>query len=443
VLLLTAFLCLLLLGLAPKASAAGSGAFSPTGSMSTPRSGAAAAPLPDGRVLVAGGSVGGRIERVFPTAEVFDPGTNSFSSAGIGSMSVPRSDAVAAPLPGGRVLVAGGFTDRGPMLSTAEIFNPATNSFSSAGIGSMSVPRVGAAAAPLPDGRVLVVGGCCSSVFPYSLSSAEVFDPATNSFSSAGIGSMSVPRSGAVAAPLPDGRVLVAGGGQGVGTGGSAEVFNPATNSFSSAGIGSMSVPRSDAVAAPLSDGRVLLAGGFNPSGGALSEPSSAEVFDPATGTFSSAGIGSMSVERRGAAAAPLPDGRVLVAGGHIGVGSDLSSAEIFAPVSCRGKQATIVGTSVADQIFGGPKADVIVGVGGNDKLSGLAGKDVICGAEGNDTLKGGAGNDQLSGQKGNDKLYGQKGKDKLSGKGGKDTLKGGPGKDILKGGAGKDKQVQ
>jgi Ca2+-binding RTX toxin-like protein len=256
-------------------------------------------------------------------------------------------------------------------------------------------------------------------------------------------GSMSTPRSGAAAAPLPGGRVLVAGGS----VGGfriervfpTPEVFDPATNSFSSAGIGSMSVPRSDAVAAPLSDGRVLLAGGFNPSGGALSEPSSAEVFDPATGTFSSAGIGSMSVERRGAAAAPLPDGRVLVAGGHIGVGSDLSSAEIFAPVSCRGKQATIVGTSVADQIFGGPKADVIVGVGGNDKLSGLAGNDLICGGQGDDTLSGGAGNDRLYGEEGNDTLWGLKGKDKLSGQAGDDKLKGGPGKDTLKGGAGKD----
>ena len=110
---------------------------------------------------------------------------------------------------------------------------------------------------------------------------------------------------------------------------------------------------------------------------------------------------------------------------------------------TCRGKQATIVGTGGADQITGTPAADVIVGLGGKDKLSGLAGKDVICGGKGNDTLKGGAGNDQLSGQKGDDKLYGQKGNDKLSGKGGKDILKGGPGKDTLKGGAGKDKQVQ
>jgi Ca2+-binding RTX toxin-like protein len=461
VLLGVAFLCLLALGLAPRASAAGPGFFSPTGSMSVPRFHAAAAPLPDGRVLVAGGS---NASGDLLSAEVFNLATNSFSSAGIGSMSVRRYAAAAAPLPDGRVLVVGGSNTTFPyFLSSAEIFDPATGSFSSAGIGSMSVPRSGAAAAPLPDGRVLVAGGLNSdSSGDHYLSSAEVFNPATNSFSSAGIGSMSVRRYYTAAAPLRDGRVLV-GGGQ-YNDGGlyscylsSAEVFNPAANSFSSAGIGSMSIPRSEAAAAALPDG-VLVAGGIydtlfrgcsTPLGGCAG--SSAEVFNPATNTFCSAGIGPMSVRRFGAAAAPLAGGRVLVAGGLGGDGNRLSSAEVFAAgsappapsASCRGKQATMLGTDGADQITGTPGADVIVGLGGADKLSGLAGKDVICGAKGNDTLKGGAGNDQLSGQKGNDKLYGQKGNDRLSGKAGSDTLKGGPGKDTLKGGAGKDKQVQ
>jgi RTX calcium-binding nonapeptide repeat (4 copies) len=83
---------------------------------------------------------------------------------------------------------------------------------------------------------------------------------------------------------------------------------------------------------------------------------------------------------------------------------------------TCKGKPATIVGTSGNDVREGTPGKDVMVGLGGNDKLSGLAGNDTIC---------GGSGKDALLGQKG------------------KDTLKGGPGKDKLKGGAGKDKQIQ
>jgi Ca2+-binding RTX toxin-like protein len=336
--LLVAFLCFLVVGLAPQASAAGSGAFSPTGSMSVPRPGAAAAPLPEGRVLVVGGDIGfGASFRSMQSTEAFDPATGTFSPTG--SMSVPRVRATAAPLPDGRVLVAGGndhgrnldFSFRDNYLSSAEVFNPTTNAFSSAGIGSLSTPGVAAAAAPLPDGRVLVVGGSTSGAGP--VSSAEVFDPATNSFSSAGIGSMSAPR--AVAAPLPDGRVLVAGGGY----------------------------------------------------------------FD--------------------------------------------ASAEVFAPVSCRGRQATIVGSDGADQIAGTRGADVIMGVGGDDWLSGGAGNDLICGGQGDDTLKGGPGKDSLKGGADKDSLTGGVGKDSLKGGPGKDVLKGGPGKDILKGGGGKDKQVQ
>jgi Ca2+-binding RTX toxin-like protein len=453
VLLGIASLCLLALGPAPQASAAGPGFFSPTGSMSVRRASAVAAPLPGGRVLVAGGSNFDGIAhtRLIASAEVFDPATGTFSPAGIGSLSVARDGAAAAPLPDGRVLVVGGCCSSplgGQLLSSAEVFDAATGSFTSTGIGSMSGPRFGAVAAPLPDGRVLVAGGSDDN---NTLSSAEIFNPATGTFSAAGIGSMSVPRSGAAAAPLPDGRVLVVGGGS-PSAYSSAEIFDPATNTFSSAGIGSLSVARSRAAAASLPDG-VLVAGGFWPS---------AEVFNPATGTFSSAGIGSMCVPRVNAAAAPLPGGRVLVAGGDNfdTIAHTLASAEIFAAgsapasptcgaasappsASCRGRQATMVGTDGPEQISGTPAADVIAALGGKDKLSGLAGQDVICGGKGNDTLKGGGGKDQLTGQKGNDKLYGQKGNDKLSGKAGNDTLKGGPGKDTLKGGAGKDKQVQ
>jgi hypothetical protein len=76
------------------------------------------------------------------------------------------------------VLVAGGFTGFSG-LSSAEVFNPQTNSFTSAGIGPMGTARVDAAAAPLPDGRVLVAGGL--TLGGSFLSSAEIF-AATNAF---------------------------------------------------------------------------------------------------------------------------------------------------------------------------------------------------------------------------------------------------------------------
>jgi hypothetical protein len=316
-----AALCAALLMPQP-AAAAGSGSFSPTGSLSVPREGAGAAPLPDGRVLVAGGYFFDGAHRFLATAEAFNPPAGGFSTAGIGSMGTARYFAAAAPLLDGRVLVTGGETP--PMFAvtkTAEVFNPQTGTFSP--VGPMQAARDGHAMALLPDGRVLVAG--------VGTPNAEVFNPQTNTFSSAGIGQMSTTRIGPIAAPLLDGRVLVAGG---LGPGGrlsSAEVFNPQTNTFSSAGIGSMTTPRYLAAAARLPDGRVLVAGGQTSSNVSTA---SAEVFDPATNSFSSAGIGSMGTARTTPVAAPLPDGRVLVAGGVMQsptASNYLSSAEIFA----------------------------------------------------------------------------------------------------------------
>jgi len=302
------------------AAAAGSGSFSPTGSMSVPREGAGAAPLPDGRVLVAAGYFYDGSDRFLASAEAFNSQAGSFSTAGIGSMGTARYFAAAAPLRDGRVLVTGGETPPAfAVTKTAEVFNPQTGAFSP--VGPMEVARDGHAMALLPDGRVLVVGA--------GTPNAEVFDPQTNTFSSAGIGQMSTPRLAPIAAPLADGRVLVAGG-MASGYLSSAEIFDPQTNTFSSAGIGSMTTPRVFAAAAPLPDGRVLIAGGQTSS--SVHATASAEVFDPATNTFSSAGIGSMGTARSTPVAAPLGDGRVLVAGGsQPGTGTYFSSAEIFA----------------------------------------------------------------------------------------------------------------
>jgi hypothetical protein len=244
--------------------------FVPTGSMSVVRNRPIAAPLPDGRVLVAGG------EDMNPwsSAEIYDPATGSFSALGIGSLSKPREEAAAAALPDGDILIAGGASPpNGGNLADAELFDPVTGTFSAAGLGHMAAPRVGPAAASLPGGEVLIVGGFDGRD---PVSSAEVFDPATLRFSSLGIGAMSTGRWGPVAAPLPDGKVLVAGGATRDGITASAEVFDPATGQFSSAGVGQMTTGRMEAGVAPLPDGDVLIAGGS----GATGELSSAEVFD-------------------------------------------------------------------------------------------------------------------------------------------------------------------
>ena len=155
------------------------------------------------------------------------------------------------------MLVAGGF-DGFIDLSSAEAYDPATNAW--APVGSMGTARFEAAAAPLPDGRVLVAGGNYYDGATHYLRSAETYDPATNPFSSAGIGAMGTARKGPGAAPLPDGRVLVAGGYDGPSFLSGAEIF-AATNSFS------FRVKRGRLIVSVQASGKVLVSDAASPLG--------------------------------------------------------------------------------------------------------------------------------------------------------------------------------
>jgi Ca2+-binding RTX toxin-like protein len=119
---------------------------------------------------------------------------------------------------------------------------------------------------------------------------------------------------------------------------------------------------------------------------------------------------------------------------------------------TCKGKTATIVGTSGDDRgataLVGTSGRDVIAGLSGNDEIKGLNGKDLACGGPGNDVIKGGAkgdklagggGRDKVNGGAGGDNIGGQGGGDKLIGRGGSDTIRGHRGKDVLKGNGGSD----
>jgi hypothetical protein len=325
---------------APSAAGHVQGSYARTGDMAVPRSGATAAPLADGRVLVAGGHdpTNFDVVTVLHSAEIFDPRTGTFSPTG--SMTVPRDDAASAPLPDGRVLIAGGNNTDQPShaLKSAEIFDPATGSFTPT--GDMSVARNEPVAAPLPDGRVLVAGG------DFYEESAEIFDPRTGTFSPTG--SMAIHRDGAVAAPLPYGRVVVLGGTLDQ----SAEIFDAATGRFNLTGGPTPTLWT--AAAAPLPDGRVLVAGGGQDFG------VSGRIFDPLTATFAS--TPSMTTGRYEPAAAPLADGRVLVAGTSpiqagldpVGPLKESRSAELFKPdLSYRldGRRLT-VSVAVAGRLF-------------------------------------------------------------------------------------------
>jgi hypothetical protein len=293
---------------------------------------AAAAPLPSGDVLIAGGADG--TAAPISTAEVFDPTTGMFTTTG--SMTSPRMGASAAPLPNGDVLVAGGQATMGSnvSLASAELFDPVAGTFTALP-HLMTTTRSFAAAALLPDGEVLIAGGVNAGG---NLSSAELFDPATGKFRTTG--ALITARAGAVAASLPGGDVLVAGGGLTSG-----ELYDPATNSFTAA-QSSMTTPRVWAVASPLPNGKVLIAGGFA-NGKFLS---SAEVFDPQSQTFAALPE-SLTSLRSGGIAAPLPDGDVLIAGGDDMAIHLLTSPEVFVSAP----EAATAGGDFGGQTVGDP----------------------------------------------------------------------------------------
>jgi hypothetical protein len=216
-----------------------------------------------------------------------------------------------ALLPNGKVLVAGGFGTEA--LNSAELFNPATGTFSNVA-AAMLAHRQGPSAVTLPDGRVYIAGGFGAGA------TAEYFDPQTGGFSPAP--SMLTERFDAAAALLPDGRVLIAGGNYYTTNYSSAEIFDPATGTYTP--TGSMSVAKTEMVTAPLQDGRVLVAGGF--VAGPETMLSSAEIYDPKTGAFSP--TTSLAIPRADSAGTVLADGRVLIAGGR----GPVQTAEIFSP---------------------------------------------------------------------------------------------------------------
>jgi len=139
--------------------------------------------------------------------------------------------------------------------------------------------------------------------------------------------------SGHSATLLADGRLLVAGGVKSSGGTAAADVFDPATSTWSTAAP--MGVMRASHAATLLSDGRVLVTGGSTVSTSASQgyvNNASAEIYDPVANTWTA--TPPMSVARSHHTATLLADGKVLVVGGENATYLVEASAEIYDPVA-------------------------------------------------------------------------------------------------------------
>jgi len=298
------------------------GAFTgPVYSFAFHQGGSTSTMLADGRVLVVGGVFSTNSAVTRSTVDLFSSQDGAFSKTT--TTVAPRYYATATLLADGRVLVAGGidYTATGfPLLASAELFDPATDTFHAT--GSMSTTRDHATATLLPNGKVLIAGG--EHLSYTGTTSAELYDPVTGTFSATG--SLNVGRYSATATLLRDGNVLVAGGSGGGGY--SVEIYDPASGTFNLA-ANHLATPRTMATATLLPSGKVLVAGGHNDVADVTLGDT--EIYDPATGAFSAGG--NLSVPREQHTANLLDDGRVLIAGGFIDSPQTyIHSSELYDP---------------------------------------------------------------------------------------------------------------
>jgi hypothetical protein len=232
-----------------------SGTWSPAPPLSVPRCFHSSTRLADDRVLVAGGRFGTGGSEVHASAEIYDPVTGAWSPAG--SLSTPREGHSATLLPDGQVLVVNGYYQT--WLASAEVYDPVSGAWNEIA-APLACHGVAHTATLMFDGRVLIVGGACGAGTPGIRDDVEIYDPATLTW----LATTALPavREAHTASVLPDGSVLIVGGDNGdLPRYDSALIYDPASGLSSP--TGSLATGRRNHTATLLDDGSVLVAGGW------------------------------------------------------------------------------------------------------------------------------------------------------------------------------------
>ncbi|GEO07736.1 Kelch repeat-containing protein [Segetibacter aerophilus] len=306
----------------------------------------AATMLPGGKVFISGGfkkGPDGYSQLYSKTSEIFDPQSHSFMLAT--SMSTERCAHAATAMPDGNVLVTGG--SNGHHLSSAELYNSKSGKWEA--LPDMKAARSGHDAILLPDNRVLIIGGSSRSetfaeLFDYKsrqfvqvipapinlsgaasimlkngivlivggsvnnqpVNSGLLFDPKSGTFTETG--KMSIVRHKSSIALLPDGNALVVAGANNRDWKGkykSTEIYNVQTNSFSAGPELNFERFKLMNAVITLKDGSILVSGGDK----------HIEILKPGAAKFET--IGELEQPLYYSTSTLLKDGSTLIAGGY------------------------------------------------------------------------------------------------------------------------------
>ena len=303
--------------------------------------------LQDGRFMAIGGITGpfgsgsNFFAKVLRTCEIYDPATGAWTVTA--NMSKFRAGSNSFVMPDGRVLVAGGTEGNGShelhdvadllgtSQKTTEIYNPATDSWSSG--PNMTEFKAGAMSVVLADGRWLVSGGVTHTIFfgleiPDFSDNQQIYNPATNSWSNTtslkdkrALGGMSL---------MANGQVFIAGGGGGdifnIGPIKDTEVYNPSSGSTTAKP--NLSQESAFNICVSLGGNRVMIVGGAR---GDLVDPipnSNTWIYDHSTGSIT-AGV-PMTEAHAGGVVSLLEDGTIYVGGGESNSGTATIAARSY-----------------------------------------------------------------------------------------------------------------
>jgi N-acetylneuraminic acid mutarotase len=282
--------------------------------------------LASGKVLVVGGE---NADGALNTALLYDPTSRTWSPTG--SLGHARFGHSATLLLSGKVLVVGGKgpTNNGGTLNTAELYDPAMETWT---LIEAAPERFLHTATLLKSGKVLIAGGRTSADEP--LNTADVYDPAANGSPWVAAPNMPVFCSEHTATLLPSGEVLVAGGwgidppGNNTSALNNTLIYSPAQGGSWREVNDTLDAARFSHTATLLPSGKVLVAGGKN----ATNTLTSSEIYDPAPGKESWSTVSSPNqfFGSFNHTATLLPSGQVLTVGGEQTAGTAINSAQLY-----------------------------------------------------------------------------------------------------------------